>query len=184
MHWKMLAVELGSERHTKQFLCLLWYMNSNKCDERHCAEPTSNSMATQTLALDVPTQEPVEDKRGNLCDEHCRAHETGATRERFAQIAKEPGVMESSRRRHRLEGEGQPLAPSASGVRCNNRSSSGPVLLPAPPPPPPSLEPPPLAKWSLERVTEKTDTTVEQQDEATRRREHPEVPQSLGQQWQ
>ena len=51
----MMAVELGSERlccnHTKQFLCLHRYTNSDKCDERHCAEPTSNSLATQTIAL-------------------------------------------------------------------------------------------------------------------------------------
>ena len=60
-----MAVELGSERlccdHTKQFRCLHWYMNSDN-DERHCAEPTSNSLATQNIALDVPTQEPVVDK--------------------------------------------------------------------------------------------------------------------------
>ena len=104
-------------------------------------------------------------------------------RERFAQFAEEPGVMESSRKRHRPEGDGgQPLAPSASGVRSNyqegSSSSSGPVLPPAPPPAPPPLEPPPLAKRSLEQETEMTDETVEQQGESKRRREHPEVPQA------
>ena len=67
MHWKMMAVELGSEHlccnHTKQFLCLHWYLNFDKCHERHGAELTSNSLATQTIALDVPTQEQVVNKQ-------------------------------------------------------------------------------------------------------------------------
>ena len=97
-------------------------------------------------------------------------------RELFAQFAKEPGVMESSRKRHRPEGEGrQPLAPSASGVRSNykegSRSSSGSAL-----PPPPA--PPPLAKRILEQETDMTDETFEQQGESRRRREHPGVPQA------
>ena len=85
--------------------------------------------------------------------------------------------MESLRKRHRLEGEGeQPVAPPALGVRSNNQEgssrSSGPVLPHAPPP-----APPPLAQRSLEHETEMTDATVEQQGESKRRREHPEVPQ-------
>ena len=54
-------------------------------------------------------------------------------RERFAQVAnrQEPRVMESSRKRHRLKGEGeQPLAPSASAalescVRSNHQEGGG-----------------------------------------------------------
>ena len=49
---------------------------------------------------------------------------------------------------------------------------------PTPPPAPPPLEPPPLATRSLEKETEMTDATVEQQGESKRRREHPEVPQA------
>ena len=102
-------------------------------------------------------------------------------RERFAQLAEEPGVMESSRKRHHSDGEGgQTLAPPASGVRSNyqdgSSSTSGSALPPAPPPAPPPIEHPPLAKRSLEQETEMTDATVEQQGESKRRREHPEVP--------
>ena len=89
--------------------------------------------------------------------------------------------MESSRKRRCLEGAGgHSLPPSASGVRSNyqegSSSSSGPALPPAPPPASLPLEPPPLAKRSLEQETNMTDETVEQQGESKRRREHPEVP--------
>ena len=86
--------------------------------------------------------------------------------ERFAQFSEELGVTESSRKRHRREGEGeQPLAPPREGG--SSSSSTGPPL-----------QPPPLAKRSLEQETEMTDATVEQQGEPNRRREHPEVPQA------
>ena len=75
---------------------------------------------------------------------------------------------------------GQPLAPSASGVRGSyqegSSSSSGSAL--PPPPAPLPLEPPPLAKRSLEHETEMIDATVEQQGEPKRRREHPEAPRA------
>ena len=84
-------------------------------------------------------------------------------RDRFAQAAKELGVEEPQRKRHRLEDEGeQPLVPLAS---CNywegGSSSSGSAL----PPPPASLplEPPPLEKRVLDQETAMTDATVEQQ---------------------
>ena len=38
-------------------LCLHWCLNFDKCDERHCAGPISSSLATQTSAHGVPTQE-------------------------------------------------------------------------------------------------------------------------------
>ena len=80
-----------------------------------------------------------------------------------AQVAKEPEDEEPQRNRHRPEGEG-------------GSSSSGSAL--PPPPAPPPLEPRPLAKRGLEQETKMTDTTVEQQGESKRRREHPEVPQA------
>ena len=47
---KIMAVESRTEHlcsnHTKQFLCLRWYTNFDRCDERHCTEPTSTSLAT------------------------------------------------------------------------------------------------------------------------------------------
>ena len=62
-HWKMMALELGSERlccnHTRQFLCLHWRLKFDRYDERHCTELTLSGLDTQTLALDVPTQEQV-----------------------------------------------------------------------------------------------------------------------------
>ena len=57
------------------------------------------------------------------------------------------------------------------GEGGSSSSSSGSAL--PPPPAPPPLEPPSLAKRSLEHETEMTDATVEQQGG----REHPEVPQ-------
>ena len=92
------------------------------------------SLATQTIALGVPTQELVvnaidhsEQCRSNMeailvttTEGHMRLERA---RERFAQFAEEPGVMESPRKRHRSEGEGRrPLAPpgsTESGVRSN-----------------------------------------------------------------
>ena len=79
-------------------------------------------------------------------------------RERLAQIAKEPGVMVSSRKRHRPEGEGeQPLAVSSVRSNCQegSSSSSGSALPPAPPP----LEPPPLVKRCLDQETDMTFVT-------------------------
>ena len=99
-------------------------------------------------------------------------------RHRFAQAAKEPGVEEPQRKRHRPEGEGgQPPAPSASSnYQEGGSSSSGSTLPPLPAPPP--LEPPPLEKRGLDQETEMTDATVEQQRDPKRRKEHLEVPQA------
>ena len=59
--------ELGSEHlccnHPRQFLCLHGHLNFDKCHERRCAEQTLNGLDTQTIALDVPTQEQVVNKR-------------------------------------------------------------------------------------------------------------------------
>ena len=94
-------------------------------------------------------------------------------REDFAQFAEEPGVTESSRKRHRPEGEGQqPLAPPASialesGVHQEGvKTSSGSPLLASVP----------LAKRSLEQETDMTDAPVEQ-GERKRCMEHPTVPE-------
>ena len=38
-------------------------LNFDRCDERHHVEPISNSLGTQTVALGVPTQELVVNKR-------------------------------------------------------------------------------------------------------------------------
>ena len=62
-----MAAELGSERlccnHMRQFLFLDWCPNFGKCDERHCAGLSFNSLATQTIALDEHMQELVANKR-------------------------------------------------------------------------------------------------------------------------
>ena len=51
-----MAVELGSELLCcNRFFHLQWCLNFDKCDERHCAEPNSSSLAIQTVALGVPT---------------------------------------------------------------------------------------------------------------------------------
>ena len=82
-------------------------------------------------------------------------------RERFAQFAEEPGVLESPRKRHRPEGEGgQPLAPPAStalesGVRSNYQeggSTCSGSALPANAP---------LTQRSLEQETDMTDASLE-----------------------
>ena len=53
----------GCVATTQQFLCLHWRLNFNKGDERRCAELILSSLDTQTIALDVPTQEQVVNKR-------------------------------------------------------------------------------------------------------------------------
>ena len=62
-----MAVELESERlccnHTQQFLYFHWRLKFDKCDERRLAELTSSNLDTQTIALDVPMQEQVVNKR-------------------------------------------------------------------------------------------------------------------------
>ena len=59
-------------------------------------------------------------------------------RDRFAQAAKEPGVEEHQRNRHRPEGEGgqPPAQPASSKYREGGSSSSGSTLSPPPAPPP------------------------------------------------
>ena len=88
-------------------------------------------------------------------------------RDRFAE---EPEDEAPQRKRHRPGCEGkQPLSPPGEGV--SSCSSSGSAVPPTPPPAPRPLEPPPLAKRSLEQETEMTDATVEQQGESKRRRD-------------
>ena len=66
--------------HARQLLYLHWCLNFDECDERHCAEPSSSSLATQTVSMGAPTQELVVNKRliiqnsavpawSNLCDD-------------------------------------------------------------------------------------------------------------------
>ena len=74
--------------------------------------------------------------------------------------------MESSRKRQSHEGEGEVTSCPAQGREQQCSSSR------------PPLQPPPLAKRSLEQETEMTNATVEQQGEPKRRREQPEVPQA------
>ena len=173
----------------QQFLYLHWCPNFGKCDERHCAEMTLSSLVTQTIAPDVQMEEQVVNKRWII--QKCRSrmeailmtttdgHERlERARDRFAQAAKEGGVEEPQRKRHRLEGEeGQSLAPPVSSNYQEGGCSSSGSALPPPPAPPP-LEPPPLEKRGLDQETEMTDATVEQQRESKRRREHLDVPQA------
>ena len=184
-----MVAESGSERlccnHMRQFLCLHFCPNFDRCDERRCAELTLSSLATQTIALDVPTQEQVVNKRWIIQNSAVPAwKEEGhdrleRARDRFAQAAKEPEDEGPRRKRHRPEGEGeQPFAPPGEGSSSGSCSSSGSALPSAPPRVPPPLEPPPLAKHGLEQETEMTDATVEQQGDSKRRREHPEVPRA------
>ena len=97
------------------------YLNFDKCDERHCAEPTLSGLDTQTIALDVPTQERVvcrprlEAILETTIEGHMRLERA---RERFAQFSKELGVTESSRKRHRIEGEGE-AASRAVSIGCS-----------------------------------------------------------------
>ena len=62
-----MAAELGSERlccnHTRQFLCHHWCLKFDKCDVRRYAGLTLSYVDTQTIALDLPTQEQVVNKR-------------------------------------------------------------------------------------------------------------------------
>ena len=90
--------------------------------------------------------------------------------------AREPGVMESPRKRHRPGGERwQPLAPPASPLESGVRStyqergsiSSGSAL-------PASV---PLAKRCLEQETDMTGASVEQ-GERKKCLVHPRVPES------
>ena len=164
-----MAAESASERlcfnHMRQFLYLHWCPNFDECGEHHCAEPTSSSLATQPIALDAQMQEQVANKRWTMeailmttTDGH---EQLERARGRFAQAAKEPGVQESERKRHRPEGEGtQPS--SATGMKILARRkvgcSSGSALPPSP--------------------AEMTDATIEQQGEPKWRREHLEVPQA------
>ena len=57
----------GSEHlccnHTRQFLHHHWCLDFDRCDERHHVELISNSLGAQTVALVVPTQELVVNKR-------------------------------------------------------------------------------------------------------------------------
>ena len=95
-----------------------WYLNFDKCDERHCAEPTLSGLDTETIALDVPTQEQVvcrsrmEAFLVTIIEGHMRLERA---RERFAQFSEELGVMESSRKRHRPEGERGATSCAAQG---------------------------------------------------------------------
>ena len=50
-------------KNMRQFLYLHWLLKFDKYDERHCAEMTLNSLDTLTIALDVPTQEQVVNRR-------------------------------------------------------------------------------------------------------------------------
>ena len=59
-------------------------------------------------------------------------------RDRFAHVAKEPGVEEPQRKRHCPEGEGRqpPAPPASSNYREGGSCSSGSALQPPPAPPP------------------------------------------------
>ena len=105
-----------------EFLCLHLCPNFDRCDERRCAELTLSSLATQTIALDVPTQEQVVNKRWIVQNSAVPAWKQEGhdrlerARNRFAQAAKEPEDEGPQRKRHRPEGEGeQPLAPPGEG---------------------------------------------------------------------
>ena len=106
VHWKTTAVDLGSEllccNHTWQSLHLHWFLNFDKCDGRLCAELTLSNLDSQTNALDAPAQELVVNKRWSfipfpqrkILSTTTEGHERlDRARDRFAQVAKEPGVM-------------------------------------------------------------------------------------------
>ena len=102
---------------TRQFLCFHWCLKFDKCDERRCAELTLNGVDTQTIALDVSTQEQVVNKRWIIQNsvvlawkQSCRrAPKVTNGRNKhaivFARAAKELEDEAPQRKRHRLEGE-------------------------------------------------------------------------------
>ena len=149
----------GSEHlccnHTRQFLHHHCCLNFDRCDERHHAEPISNSLGAQTVALGVPTQELVVHKRSIV-----QNRVVPAWRQSWRQPLKgfcdwsEPGSVLLSLPRNRVVAmrakEEQPRAPPASrvlesGICCNNQeggsSSSGPAM--------PASDSPPLEKRGL-----------------------------------
>ena len=136
----------------------------------------ANARAGRKQAVDHSEQCRVRVER--ILETTTEGHERlERARDRFAQAAKEPGVDEPQRKRHRPVGEGwQPLAPPVSHAYQEGSSSGSGALPPPPPSVPPSLESS-LAKRGLEQATEMTDANVEQQGESKRRREYPEVPQ-------
>ena len=116
-------VELGSERlccnHTKQFLCLHWCLNFDKCDERRCAELTLNSFgytdncpgcanARAGRKQAVDHSEQCRSRMGPLLMTTSEGHQRlERARDRFAQVAKESEDEGPQRKRHRVEGEGE-----------------------------------------------------------------------------
>ena len=104
----------------------------------------ANARAGRKQAVDHSEQCRVRVER--ILETTTEGHERlERARDRFAQAAKEPGVDEPQRKRHRPVGEGgQPLAPPVSHT-YQEGGSSGSGALPPPPPPvspsvPPSLE--------------------------------------------
>ena len=82
-------------------------------------------------------------------------------RDRFVQAAKEPGLEEPQRKRHRLGGEVcQPQAPPASVTTWKEVAAAAFRRCRHPPAPLP-LKPPPLEKRGLDLETAITDATVE-----------------------
>ena len=103
MHWKTMAAELGSQHlccnRTRQFLYLHGCLNFNKCDERHCTEPISSSLVTQTIARRTQAVDHSKQCRSRVeailvttTEGHMRLERA---KERFAQFIKAPSVGES-----------------------------------------------------------------------------------------
>ena len=129
----------------RQFLYPHSCLKFDKCDERHCAETTSTSLATQTIALDVPTQEQVVNKNSVILGWGAilvaTTKVTNDWSEHAIALLRPPrnGKMRS------LSGD---IALRAKGCSLSRHQHR---VFEAPPPAPPTLETPPLAKWSLSR---------------------------------
>ena len=172
--------------HARQFLHQHWCMNFERCDERHHVELIFNSLGAQTVALGVPTQELVVNKRSIVQNSVVPAwrqlgdHQLKIllrlerARERFAQFCRGTGLFAMRAK------EEQPRAPPASrvlesGVRSNNQeggsssssssSSSGGSAMPASDSPP--LEKRVCDKKIHDRCTSRTTGSAKEAPGAT-----------------
>ena len=154
-----------------------WHLKFDRCDERRHAELTLSSLDTQTIALDVPTQEQVVNKRWMIQNSAVPA---------WKQFCRRPPKATNDWNEHAIAFLRTPrngrttslcardIAMRAKGGllrRSGNEvgTSSGSALPPALPLAPPPLEPTPFVKRSSEQETEMTDATVEQHEELKRR---------------
>ena len=168
--------------HTRQFLCLHWRLKFDRYDERHCAELASSGLDTQTIVLDVPTQEQVANKRLIIQNnavpawkQSCRRppkvtndwseHAIVLLRLPTNQRMKRPSARDIALRANGVNLLRRPGGGSGSGsaaARVTTRTTACATA---------------TCKTEFGTETEMTDATVDQQEESRRRREHPEAPQ-------